>query len=128
MAFTSNFISYRLLTTTYFTVAYLYSFYPLVIGSEHLPTPIVYKGVPDTEYSLITFLVLYALLFVNAYKLAYSAVSNECFFAMSVFIFGNRFATIKDLLKLLNYSGPRDKKKDKEIIKMCYMMHLELYE
>lgn len=74
------------------------------------------------------FLVLFVGLYINSHKLAYSAASNDCFFAMSVFIFGNRFATIKELLSLLNYSGERDKNKDKEILKMCYMMHTELLQ
>lgn len=55
-------------------------------------------------------------------------MANEAFFIVNVVMLSNRFATIADILQLLNYTGVRDRIKDKRIIKDSYVMHLEVLE
>lgn len=52
----------------------------------------------------------------------------DCFFAICAIIVGNRLRTIGGLLKQLNYAGERNRKKDQELIKYCYLAHLNVLE
>lgn len=88
----------------------------------------VWNGVPETEFSLPMYLLIYVGLMYSTYNVVLSIMASDCFFAISAVILGNRFKTIGGLLTLLNYSGERDRKKDQELIRYCYLMHLEVMQ
>lgn len=101
---------------------------PLFTRTKTLPTPIVWHGQSETDFSIPMYLALYVALTYSTYNVVLSIMATDCFFAISAIILGNRFVTIGGLLKMLNYAGERDRKKDQEIIKCCYLMHLEVME
>lgn len=101
---------------------------PLFTRTRTLPTPIVWNGVSETEFPTPMYLFLYVALSYSTYNVVLSIMATDCFFAISAVILGNRFKTIGGLLTLLNYSGERDRKKDQELIRYCYLMHLEVLQ
>lgn len=101
---------------------------PFLTGSGELPTPSTFKGVPDVEWPRDIFTFFYIYYSINGFLLAFSIMANEAFFIVNVAMLSNRFATIADILQLLNYAGVRDRIKDKRIIKDSYIMHVEVLE
>lgn len=53
----------------------------------------------------------------------YDAIFIQCIMTMSY-----RFRAMSELLQLLNYTGPRDEQKDKDLIGLIYRMHLSVLE
>lgn len=108
------------------TICYICT--PMLHRTKTLPTPIIYNGVSESEFFTPFYLFCYVALFYSTLNVVLSMMATDCFFAITAIMLGNRFATMSGLMKLLNYEGERDRKKDQELIKYCYLMHLEVME
>ena len=106
--------------------AFVYLGTPIFTWTKTLPSPIEWNGVPESEFPTHIYLILYVALFYSTVNVVLMIMATDSFFAIAVVILGMRFATIAGLLKQLNYSGERNRKKDQELIKYCYQMHLDV--
>lgn len=109
-----------------YVVAILYLLTPFLMGAGGLPTPLFWKGIPDTEISRWIYWTYFLAMVYVCYTVVTSIIAIDSFFAVSVIILAHRFKAIGDILNLLNYDGARDLKEDQEIIRDCYDMHLDL--
>lgn len=106
----------------------MYVIQPILLNTGGVPTPITINGVPDTEFSWPLYITFYCFFTLNTYSIAFFFIAFEAFFALCVIVLGHRLSIISDLVLLLNYTGDRDRTKDKCIIKDCYLMHLEILD
>lgn len=93
-----------------------------------LPTPLVFNAVPSSDWPLGLFIFLYLDFSYNGLLVLFNSLSDGSFFIFNVVIMGNRFRTITDILKLLNYDGPRNRPWDQKILTDCCLLHAEVLE
>lgn len=104
----------------------MYCIWPILLQSGFLPTAVYWNGRRETEFPLWIFVLLYVGGVYQTWNVCYMVVASDLFFAIAIVIFAYRFSSISAIIRLLNYDGVRDRAKDQEIIKECYMMHLDL--
>lgn len=106
----------------------LYLFEPLAMGDGRLPTQLYWNGLRDDHLPTHMFYFFYISFGLNSISVVCYIVSIEGFFLLSMFVIGNRFAFIGDILRLLNYQGVRNRKRDRNIIQAACYIHLEVFE
>lgn len=116
----------RVVQSVFPPAATSYALLPIISGSGELPTPSAVNGIPDVEWPRSIYSYLYVHYSINAFIVLFYVLAEETFFFFNVLILSNRFATITDILRLLNYSGERDRAKDQRILKDSYILHLEV--
>lgn len=97
-------------------------------GSGALPTPLCWYGIPDDEVARWMYWTYFSTLGYCCFTVFRSTLAIDSFFAVSVILLAYRFKAMGDIMNLLNYEGERDFEKDREIIRDCYEMHLDLLE
>lgn len=111
-----------------FLGAFFYLLQPLVLGNGGLPTPITWNGISEDEFAWPVFYSIYAVYVLNAYIVVHFLVPIESFYVFCILILGHRFASIGNILSMLNYKGERDRRKDHEIICDAVKWHVEVFE
>lgn len=107
---------------------FLYVAKPFFGSDLELPTPLVFNGIPSSDWPNELMIFLYVDFSYNGLLVLLYALADESFFIFNVVIMGNRFATITDILKLLNYEGPRNRAWDRKILSDCCSLHAEVLE
>lgn len=108
--------------------AFSYPILPFYTKTGELPTPSVVNGVRDMVWPRWIYWFFFVYYSTNAFTVLFNTLAEESFFISIVFVSSNRFATITEILQLLNYEGERDRKKDQRIIRDGYLMHVEVLE
>lgn len=116
----------RIITSLVVSACGLYVIQPIVLRVRKTPTPISING--NDYWPTHIFGIIYLGQFINAIihgcgLSAYDGVFIQCTMTMSY-----RFRTLKEVLNLLNYSGPRDDQRDRQILVDIYKMHLSVLE
>lgn len=106
------------------TAALSYVLQPLINGNRETPAVISINGV--TYWPLHIFLAIYAGQVLYAFCVFFILCAYDVIFIQCVLTMSYRFRTMCEILKLLNYSGPRLDEKDKQIIVDVYLMHLSV--
>lgn len=118
----------RFITWCLYPAVILYACKPFFLGYRELPTPIVLNGVPSRDWPSFWYWLLYIDFCYNGFIILFNCIADESFFIMNIVILGKRFATAGEMLQLLNYSGPRDRKKDREVLVDSCKIHAEVLE
>lgn len=103
-----------------------YLLQPLVLGNRATPTLVSVNGV--VYWPTHTFLVIYVGQVIYGLCVFFLLSGYDAIFIQCIMTMSYRFRTMAELLQLLNYAGPRDEQKDKDLIGMIYRMHLSVLE
>lgn len=103
-----------------------YLLQPLVLGNRATPTLVSINGV--VYWPLHTFLVIYVGQVIYGLCVFFLLSGYDAIFIQSIMTMSYRFRAMSELLQLLNYTGPRDEQKDKDLIGLIYRMHLSVLE
>lgn len=104
----------------------LYLFQPLVSGNRETPTQVNING--NDYWPIRIFLMIYLGQFIHGVCVGFGITAYDDVFIQCIMVMSYRFKTLGELLKLLNYDGLRDEKRDRKILVDVYKMHLSALE
>lgn len=109
-----------------FMAVFSYLTQPLLIGNRTLPTQIYINGTVRWPFKI--FATIYLLQVGHGICVFLGLSSFDAIFIQVVLLMRYKFKIMSKIIGLLNYSGPRDNKKDTEILNDVYLMHLDVLE
>lgn len=118
----------RLIPRLQLVTLIIFILYPVLTWTKTFPLPLAIAGVPPSEISWPLFVGIYLVFSFYSSKLAFIFIGSDCFFFITSSMLESRFVTIKKVMQLLNYKGERNREKDREIMKFCYLMHMDVAE
>lgn len=86
------------------------------------------NGIADVDWPRGIYTYFYVHYSFNGFIVLFYTLSEQTFIIFNVIILSNRFATITEILQMLNYPGERNRAKDQKIIKDSCNLHLEALE
>lgn len=106
-----------------------YALQPFIFKKSSLPTPVAYNGQHDTEFKLSSQIILFIYFMLLDVVAIISAACNLSFLGIVCLIFGHRFNTIEDILKLTSVDGQvRDSARIRQILNDCQLLHSDVLE
>lgn len=103
-----------------------YLFQPIVLRVRETPTQVSING--NDNWPDHIFVLIYLGQFAHGVCVAFGLTSYDSVFVQCMMAMSYRFRTLKELLNLLSYQGPRDSNRDRKILTDVYKMHLDVLE
>lgn len=108
--------------------SFMVMFLPLLTLTKVLPGPMIVNGSLPSSFPWPIFVAAYAFFAYIIFHVSSILVAGDCFFAVSATILANRLKVMDNILKQLHFEGVRRRKKDQDIFRTCYEMHLEILQ
>lgn len=86
------------------------------------------NGVPDHDWPRSVFYALYVHFSLCGYIVLIVVIADDLFFVQNIFVFCQRYQTLRQIIGLLNYDGERSREKDQRILRDSFEIHVELKE
>lgn len=106
--------------------AFAYALQPVLLRVHETPTQVSING--NDQWPLHTFVLIYVAQVTTGVILALGICGYDNVFIQCSMVMSYRFRTMSQLLNLLNYKGPRDAGKDRQVLVDVYKMHLSVLE
>lgn len=106
--------------------AFAYALQPVLLRVHETPTQVSING--NDQWSLPVFVLIYVTQVTTGVILALGICGYDNVFIQCSMVMSYRFRTMGQLLSLLNYKGPRDARKDMQVLVDVYKMHLSVLE
>lgn len=103
-----------------------YLFTPMVLRVRETPTQVSING--NDYWPDHIFVAIYIGQFIHGSCVCFGISAYDLVFITFTMTMSYRFRTMTEILKLLNYVGKRDDKKDRKILVDLYKMHLSVLE
>lgn len=109
-----------------FFAATTYMIQPILSRQFVTPTPIKLKG--QSEFPLEEFVAIYTIQVIQAYCSMILVIGYDAIFILLISAITHKFDAINDVLKTLQYEGPRNHERDRRILLDCHLMHVDVLE